>query len=67
MGPLELPSFREDVGEAISSPSPRSYGERVGVRGIYKRDEKRKRPLTRRQRADLFPSERGEVKDQAAF
>src|SRR5271170_4128154 len=47
-GPLELSSLREDVSEAISSPSPRSCGERVGVRGIYKLDEKRKRPLTRR-------------------
>src|SRR5580658_988715 len=47
-GPLELSSLRENVSEAVSSPSPRSYGERVGVRGIYQRDEKQKRPLTRR-------------------
>jgi hypothetical protein len=55
IGPLELSSFREDVSEAISAPSPRSYGERFGVRGICKLSKKRKRPLTRRKRADLSP------------
>jgi len=41
---------------ALSSPSPRSCGERVGVRGIYQRGEKQKKPLTRiAARSDLSP------------
>src|SRR5580693_6574248 len=47
------------------APSPRSYGERVGVRGIHpryrKRGNSRRLPLTRRY-APTSPRTRGEVK-----
>jgi len=38
-------------GRAISSPSPRSCGERVGVRGSFHGSDSRRGPLTRRARA----------------
>src|ERR1700730_7024019 len=46
--PSEGAACRAGVGDerfgAIFSPSPRSYGERAGVRGIYKRGAGRESP-----------------------